>query len=123
MRVAVIDLGTNTFNLLIAEADKNRIRTLHNEKIPVKLGKGGIKDNIILPDAFERGLTALTAHNQIICRYQADKTIALGTSALRTAKNACDFINKAKENLGIDIQIISGNREAGIDLSGRSPNA
>ena len=112
MRVAVIDLGTNTFNLLIAETEGKKIKTLHNEKISVKLGKGGIGDNVILPDAIERGLTALTAHNQAICHFQPEKVIALGTSALRTSKNSSEFIKLVKERLGINIEIISGNREA-----------
>ena len=112
MRIAVIDLGTNTFNLLIAESEGKKIKTLHNEKISVKLGKGGIGDNVILPDAIERGLTALTAHNQAICHFQPEKVIALGTSALRTSKNSSEFIKLVKERLGINIEIISGNREA-----------
>ena len=112
MRIAVIDLGTNTFNLLIAESEGKKIKTLHNEKISVKLGKGGIGDNVILPDAIERGLTALTAHNQAICNFQPEKVIALGTSALRTSKNSSEFIKLVKERLGINIEIISGNREA-----------
>ncbi len=112
MRVAVIDLGTNTFNLLIAEAEGHKIKTIYNEKISVKLGRGGIGKNVILPDAIERGLTALTAHNQAICNFQAEKVIALGTSALRTSENSCEFINIVKERLGISVEIVSGNREA-----------
>jgi exopolyphosphatase / guanosine-5'-triphosphate,3'-diphosphate pyrophosphatase len=118
MRVAVIDLGTNTFNLLIAETEGKKIKTLRNEKISVKLGKGGIGDNVILPDAIERGLTALTAHNQAICNFQPEKVIALGTSALRTSKNSREFIKLVKERLGINIEIISGNREAELIYMG-----
>jgi exopolyphosphatase/guanosine-5'-triphosphate,3'-diphosphate pyrophosphatase len=118
MRVAVIDLGTNTFNLIIAEAEGQQIRTLYNEKISVKLGKGGIGRNIILPDAFDRGLTALNAHNQVISNFHAEKVIALGTSALRTAENADDFIRTVKEKLNINVEIISGIREASLIYHG-----
>ncbi len=118
MRVAVIDLGTNTFNLIIAEADGQQIQTLYSEKISVKLGKGGIGRNLIMPDAFDRGLTALNAHNQVICNYKAEKIIALGTSPLRTAENAKDFVSTVKEKLKIDVEIISGEREASLIYHG-----
>jgi exopolyphosphatase / guanosine-5'-triphosphate,3'-diphosphate pyrophosphatase len=118
MRIAVVDLGTNTFNLLIAEAEGNKIKTLYNEKISVKLGRGGIGDNIILPDAIDRALTALTAFNQTICNFLAEKVIALGTSVLRTSQNSCEFLNTVKEKLGINIEIISGNREAELIYKG-----
>jgi len=118
MRVAVIDLGTNTFNLLIAENDDKKIKILYNEKISVKLGRGGIGNNIILPDAIDRALTALTAHNQVICNYQAEKVIAYGTSALRTSENSCDFVNIIKEKLGITVEVISGDREAELIYKG-----
>jgi exopolyphosphatase/guanosine-5'-triphosphate,3'-diphosphate pyrophosphatase len=118
MRVAVIDLGTNTFNLIIAEAEDQQIRTLYSEKISVKLGKGGIGHNIILPDAFDRGLTALNAHSQVIRNFKAEKIVALGTSALRTAENANDFVSTVKEKLNIDVEIISGIREASLIYHG-----
>jgi exopolyphosphatase/guanosine-5'-triphosphate,3'-diphosphate pyrophosphatase len=118
MRVAVIDLGTNTFNLLIAEKDGVGMRSIYNEKISVKLGRGGIGDNVILPDAINRGLTALNAHSQVINNFKAEKVIALGTSALRTSSNACDFIDAVKTKLGIDVEIVSGNREAELIYKG-----
>jgi exopolyphosphatase / guanosine-5'-triphosphate,3'-diphosphate pyrophosphatase len=118
MQVAVIDLGTNTFNMLIAEQNGQGYKTIYNEKISVKLGRGGIGLNLIKPDAFDRGLTALTAHKQVIENYHVEKVIALGTSALRTAENSCDFVNAVKEKLGIDIEIISGQREAELIFKG-----
>ena len=118
MRVAVIDLGTNTFNLLIAEAEGKKIKTIFSEKISVKLGRGGISKNVILTDAIDRALTALTAYNQTICNFQADKVIALGTSALRTSENSCEFLHTVKEKLGINVEIISGNREADLIYQG-----
>jgi exopolyphosphatase/guanosine-5'-triphosphate,3'-diphosphate pyrophosphatase len=118
MRIAVIDLGTNTFNLLIAEQGNGSINSLYNEKISVKLGRGGIGNNIIKPDAFNRGLTALNAHKQAIVNYKADQVIALGTSALRTAENALDFIMTVKEQIGFDIDVITGEREAELIYKG-----
>jgi exopolyphosphatase/guanosine-5'-triphosphate,3'-diphosphate pyrophosphatase len=118
MKVAVIDLGTNTFNLIIVEPEGQQIQTLYSEKISVKLGKGGIGKNIILPDAIDRGLTALNAHNQVIHNFNVEKIVALGTSALRTAENAGDFVRTVKEKLNIDVEIISGIREASLIYHG-----
>ena len=118
MQVAVIDLGTNTFNMLIAEQNGHGFKIIYNEKISVKLGRGGIVNNIIKPEAFDRGLTALTAHKQVIENYNIQQVIALGTSALRTAENSCDFVNAVKDKIGIDIQIISGQREAELVYKG-----
>jgi exopolyphosphatase / guanosine-5'-triphosphate,3'-diphosphate pyrophosphatase len=118
MRVAIIDLGTNTFNLLIAETENGKLKILFSDRLPVRLGRGGIKNNIIQPDAFERGIAALEKHNQIIKKYSVEEVLGIGTSALRTAKNACDFVQTAKNKLGIEIEIISGDREAELIYKG-----
>lgn len=112
MRIAVIDLGTNTFNLLIAEEENNELNLLCNEKISVKLGRGGIGKKIILPDAIDRGLDALQTYKKKIATYNVGKTYAIGTSALRTAENSNFFLSKIQEQLGLAVEIISGDREA-----------
>jgi exopolyphosphatase/guanosine-5'-triphosphate,3'-diphosphate pyrophosphatase len=67
MRIAVIDLGTNTFNLLIVDMGEDQGYTiLYNNKLPVKLGKSGIDKKEIRPDAITRGLNALERHLQTI---------------------------------------------------------
>jgi len=77
MRISVIDLGTNTCNLLIVETDQNQgYKILCNNKLPVKLGKGGIDKKEIRPDAMTRGINALEKHLQTITGYQCDKTFA-----------------------------------------------
>jgi exopolyphosphatase/guanosine-5'-triphosphate,3'-diphosphate pyrophosphatase len=113
MRVAVLDLGTNTFNLVIAE-DKgdSSFRILHSSKIPVKLGEGGINQGEIVQAAFERGVNAVMTHDNRILEYGVKKTFAFGTSALRTAKNGALFLSTIKVKTGIDIEIITGDREA-----------
>jgi len=113
MRVAVLDIGTNTFNLIIAEsAGGESFRILYNEKLPVKLGEGGINNREILQIAFDRGIKAIEEHYTTIQIYKAEKIYAFGTSALRTARNSKDFIDTIKKITGIDVEIISGDREA-----------
>ncbi|MCC6837593.1 MAG: phosphatase, partial [Bacteroidia bacterium] len=113
MRIAIIDLGTNTFNILIVDVDGNQnIKQLFQTKIPVKLGEGGINQGFIAPIPFQRGMDALIQYQLIIEEYGVDNTFAFATSAIRSARNGTDFVNIAKEKTGIEVQVISGDKEA-----------
>jgi exopolyphosphatase/guanosine-5'-triphosphate,3'-diphosphate pyrophosphatase len=113
MRVAILDLGTNTFNLLVAETGSgSNYRILCNSKLPVKLGKGGIDKKEIRPDAITRGINALEKHLDVIKDLRAEKILAFATSAVRTARNSDHFIKTIREKFGIDVEVISGDREA-----------
>ena len=113
MSIAVLDLGTNTFNLLVAEKEgTSGFRIVHSSIIPVKLGRGGIGKNIILPDALDRAYDALRRHSEVIAEHKPGKIIALATSALRTAGNAKEFTDEVKKRFNIHIQVISGDKEA-----------
>ncbi|MBL7893996.1 MAG: exopolyphosphatase [Bacteroidia bacterium] len=113
MRIAVIDLGTNTFNLLIV--DKNgdfTYKKLESARIPVKLGEGSINKGFISELPFNRGINALREYRKIIDKNEVKKVLALATSAIRSASNGKDFVAKAKAETGIDIEVIDGLREA-----------
>lgn len=117
--IAVIDLGTNTFHLLIVElGERNDFVIKEKFKEAVKLGEGGINAGEIAPKAFERGIRALVNLRKLIDSRQADKVFAFATSAIRGASNAGDFIQKAKEEAGIDIRVINGNEEAALIFQG-----
>ena len=119
-KVAVIDLGTNTFNLLIADVSKTDFKVIHSEKDGVALGMGGINKQIIAQDAFERGIKTLKKFKEICEENQVEEIRALGTSALRDAKNSKDFLNAVYSETGIKIEIISGNKEADLIYKGVS---
>ena len=113
MKIAILDLGTNTFNIFIAEIFPDKtFKKLYKSKIAVKLGEGGINKNFIEETPFKRGIRALKKHKRTIEKYGAEKIVAVGTSAIRSAGNGKHFVKIAKEKTGIDIEIISGNREA-----------
>jgi exopolyphosphatase / guanosine-5'-triphosphate,3'-diphosphate pyrophosphatase len=112
MRVAVLDLGTNTFNLIVAEQLNGLVRIIHSSKLPVKLGEGSINQGKISEQAFERAVKAIENHYQTVQNLQVEKIKALGTSGLRTARNGDRFIATIKEQTGIEIELIDGNREA-----------
>lgn len=106
---ALIDLGTNTCNLLISKVLSNGLtETIYDRKLPVKLGRGGIHKDILLPDAIERGISALQNHAKTIQSFGVTKIKVIGTSALRGASNRDEFLGKVKELLGWEIEIIDG---------------
>jgi exopolyphosphatase/guanosine-5'-triphosphate,3'-diphosphate pyrophosphatase len=112
MRAAVIDLGTNTFHLVIADLTATDTNLIYKTNLPVKLGEGRINENIIIPDAFERGLKALEGFAATIKEHEVEVVKATATSAIRSATNGKDFVKAAKDRSGIDITVISGDTEA-----------
>ncbi len=113
MKIAIIDIGTNTFKLMIARIqDDGSVVIIDKEKIPVKLGEGGINNDIIAHTPFLRGIKAMKTHKEKIDRFQVDEIRAFATSAIRSAKNGKEFVRKVKAETGIEIEIISGDREA-----------
>src|SRR5689334_9636409 len=90
--VAIIDMGTNTFHLLIA-AISSKPKVLLREREAVKVGKGGINKNLITEEGFERALTTIGKFKTIIDQYSVRKTLAFGTSAIRNAANGQQLID------------------------------
>ena len=113
MRIAILDLGTNTFHLLVTSVNKNGIwKKVFKSKSVVKLGEGAIHKNEIAPVPFRRGIKALEHYKKIIDIHMPEKVFAFATSAIRGATNGYEFVAVAKEKTGIDITVISGQKEA-----------
>lgn len=113
-----MDLGTNTFHLLIAEANPDHPKELLHLYEPVRLGKGGINKGIIQPDAFERGIDTMKKFRDNMDRFDVGRVKAMATSALRSTANGKDFIAQVKQQTGIQIEVIDGEREAGYIYRG-----
>ncbi|BAX79566.1 Ppx/GppA phosphatase family protein [Labilibaculum antarcticum] len=119
MRISVIDLGTNTFNLLVAEWDETGIpKILNRSKYATKIGQGGINNNIITDEAIIRAQNAFDTITEISNQFEVSKTIAFATSAIRSAENGAAFVEMIEEKYHIDIEIISGDREADLIFTG-----
>lgn len=119
MTFAIIDLGTNTFNLLIAESQPNKtFRKIFNTKISVKLGEGARNLSLLKPVPYERGIQALIKYRDLVTQYNVEQVFAFATSAIRSASNGQDFVKEAKEKAGIDIQVIDGGEEAELIYHG-----
>jgi len=123
-RVAVIDCGTNTFNLrivdIIPDVEKGYRpwKKVFSLRLPVRLGKGGIDKGIIRPDRFARGLDAIGVMREAIRNYQTAEVFVIATSALRDASNSAVFVEAVKNRFGYSVQIISGADEAALIQEG-----
>ncbi|MEA3462400.1 MAG: phosphatase [Bacteroidota bacterium] len=118
MITAILDFGTNTFNLLIAERKERGFNILLSSKQPVKLGRGGIQANRITPDALERGFVAIQNHMETIRNYEVDEIRAFATSAIRNADNGEEFTEEVRRRFGFRTRIIPGDREAELIYKG-----
>jgi len=119
MTFAILDFGTNTFNLLVAESAGNGgFTTLYSGKEPVKLGKGGILNGRITEEAMERGFGAVERHLETARSFGASDVRAFATSAIRGASNGREFTAELRRRYGFETEIISGDREAELIYKG-----
>jgi exopolyphosphatase/guanosine-5'-triphosphate,3'-diphosphate pyrophosphatase len=119
-RFAVIDIGTNTFHLLIAAPGENgqSLTEIYRSRHFIKLAEKGIEQ--LGAEALQRGMNALLFFRQQLDLHEVpdDQLIALGTAALRTASNGPAFREEVFRRTHINIQIISGDREAHLIARG-----
>ena len=120
MKQAIIDLGTNTFHLLIVEKSDERTEMLFRESRPAKIGQAGINQGFITPEAIDRALSVLTYFRQVLDRFHVppEQAVAIGTSAIRVARNQDEFIGRVRQETGVQIRVISGDEEAGYIYRG-----
>lgn len=110
--VAVIDLGTNTFHLMIVTPTDGTLNVKYREKVPVKLGEKGINEGVISDAAAERALTTLKHFRTIVDDYGVERIFASATSAFRNASNSEGLIKRIQTETGFEVHIISGEEEA-----------
>lgn len=115
-RVASIDIGTNTILLLIAEVDNGKLKPLFEMETVVRLGEGLQKNGVLSEEAMKRGLQTLAQYLKWCQEMRAEIIFAVGTSALREAKNSEIFLKMSKEKLDLPIEIISGEEEAQLSF-------
>jgi len=109
---AAIDLGSNSFHLVIARAEAHAISVIDRERDMVRLSAGLDSNQEIIPEASQRALECLARFGQRLRGLKTDNVRIVGTNALRKAKNSRQFIAQAEQALGFSIEIISGVEEA-----------
>ena len=117
-KIGILDLGTNTFNLLLAEVSEQDYTIFYRTKIVVKLGEGGITKGFIAETPYKRGMDALSQYKAKLEEQNISEFYAVATSAIRSASNGSLFVKEAEQTLGILINVIDGDTEADLIYKG-----
>jgi exopolyphosphatase/guanosine-5'-triphosphate,3'-diphosphate pyrophosphatase len=128
VRIAALDLGSNSFHLVVVEATRRapdpEIRVVDRAREMVRLGEATLLTGIIPTDGFERGLDALARLREVAARHAPEAFLVAATSAIREASNGDAFARAAREALGVDVRVIDGHEEARLVYYGaRGPLA
>ena len=114
---ASIDLGSNTFRLLVAIYSAGNLKVLEKKLVTVRLGQG-LEKKLLPQHIMEKGFEVLRDFGKTLDHYHPDSIRICGTEALRLAGNSLIFLQKAEKILGHDIDIITGKEEAHLSLTG-----
>lgn len=118
-RLASIDMGTNTFRLLIAEIGSGGIfKTIYSENRMTRLGEGFSVQKCIGPEAIKRAVSALKHFQVTLKKEDIDNLVVTGTSAVRDAENQSEFLKIIMRETGLRVEVLSGEAEARYTLSG-----
>ncbi len=119
-KVAVVDLGTNTFQFCLANIANNNFEIIFEKSLAPKIGLGGISNGIITVEAINRAINCLQKFTKIAFTYGIlpNEILAFGTSAIRNANNSNHFCEEILDKTGIVIQVISGEKEAELIANG-----
>ena len=119
MRIAVVDIGTNSTRLLVCDRDGDRITDeLERESSVTRLGAGVDADGRLAEESMQRVYDTLDKYRKLIDRHGADAAVAVLTSAVRDAANGDEFANTVRERYGLEPHILSGDEEAGLTFLG-----
>src|SRR3954462_8498014 len=111
-RIAVIDMGTNSTRLLVAEVRDGAVEELERRTEITRLGEGVDASGHLSEDAMERVFDTLPENREPIDRHDAAKAVALATSAVRDADKGVEFREQVESRFGIDPRTIPGEEEA-----------
>jgi exopolyphosphatase/guanosine-5'-triphosphate,3'-diphosphate pyrophosphatase len=118
--IAAIDMGSNSFHMVVAKLFHGEIRTLEKMGEKVQLGAGLDADDNLTEESQQRGLACLERFAQRISGMPAEGVQIVGTNALRVARNAKDFLARAERTLGYPVEVIAGREEARLIYLGVS---
>jgi exopolyphosphatase / guanosine-5'-triphosphate,3'-diphosphate pyrophosphatase len=122
MPVAVIDIGTNTTRLLVAEVEDGQVVELERRTVITSLGQGVDSSGRLAQEAMDRVSEAIAVYREVIDRIGVERVVALATSAMRDAENGAEFRDYLKQRFGIEPQTISGDEEARLTFLGATSN-
>jgi exopolyphosphatase / guanosine-5'-triphosphate,3'-diphosphate pyrophosphatase len=117
-RVAVVDIGTNSTRLLVAEVDGGALTELERESIVTRLGEGVDRTGALGEEPQRRVFAALDRYGEAIERHGAEIRTAVMTSAVRDASNGADFAAAVRDRYGLEGRTLSGDEEARLTFLG-----
>ena len=118
-RIAIIDIGSNSARLVISHIYKSgAYNMVYNQKEALRLSQKVDDTNMLTEEAFASTIDTMRSFAHMCKVYQADKTIAVATAAIRNASNGAELVAKVAEETGIQLHIISGKTEAYISYLG-----
>jgi len=117
-RIASIDVGANSIRLLVANIKDGGMERLFLDRKIVRLGKGISDGDMMLADRMELALEVLEGFRKVCDSMGARRVVAVGTSPLRKARNAHDFVERVRKRTGIEIRTLGGEEEGYICLLG-----
>jgi exopolyphosphatase / guanosine-5'-triphosphate,3'-diphosphate pyrophosphatase len=109
--LAAVDIGTNSIHLVVARVDAERFEVVDREREMVRLGSSARDMKRLTPSAINRGIEVLTRFRQVAAIHGA-RLRAVATSAVREAENRATFLERARDEAGVDVEVISGFEEA-----------
>src|SRR4051812_8080459 len=113
MRLAAIDIGTNSLHMIVVRVRADlSFEVIDREKEMVRLGAGGLDGKALTPEAMHAALQVMSKFKRLADSHGVDEIIAVATSATREAKNGSEFLKTIAETTGIRAQVISGTEEA-----------
>jgi exopolyphosphatase / guanosine-5'-triphosphate,3'-diphosphate pyrophosphatase len=120
MRTAVVDIGTNSTRLLVADVDPTTgtVEDLHRESQVTRLGDRVDAGGLLSEEAIARVRATLTDYRAVIDRYECEANMAVLTSAVRDASNGAKFTELVRSEFGLDARVLSGDEEAQLTFLG-----
>ena len=118
MRIAAIDVGTNTVLLVVADVEGGRLHVVADEERFARLGQGVDAAGRLAPEAMDRVVDRLAACRATAERHGAERVVIGATSASRDAANVGELIARVKEKMGLDYRVIAGETEAALSFRG-----
>ena len=117
-RVAAVDIGTNSTRLLVADVDGETVTPVVRRAKVTHLGEGVDTARRLLPDAIARVYTVLAEYREELEALGAERTVAVGTSAVRDAANGAEFMRGVAASFGFETRLLSGDEEAELNRRG-----
>ena len=118
MKIGTIDIGTNSMRLFTADYQDGKIINRKKYVNTTRIGQGVDNNGYISKEAIDRNIQALKEFKAICDEEGCEYVCCMGTSALRDSKNSDEFIALAKEEAGVDVEVITGDRESNLGFLG-----